>query len=844
MPLLGARATQTILEEKTNAPDDTSAATKYADQSEKLAFLRPGQNDASAGKTQAVQAHFVTPQDPVIELANGQRLPAVPIEEATKLNNAKDEAEGREPAAIPDPIKRQERSGFVHGVQASSTCSIEKAEASDATLSQTAPASRTNPLFPPLPMYGPPSILRSIQCRFFRATSAVLSFLFLLAIVAGAAVTSVPKIWRRIRCYAVLQNPDRLRPFHEEEKRRSKARQATKRAWVQGKKRKGICTPSGESTVDAERFEPTEGGADPLIPDLAYYARRVGLNAETFEVQTEDGFIIELYHVYDPREYTPDSQNGKRPGSFETFRKKSVGSSYAETHSSFPPAQKKYPVLMMHGLLQAAGAFCCNDDDSLAFFLAKSGYDVWLGNNRCGFKPRHTVLGYGDPRMWAWNLRQMAVMDLPALIDRVLAETGFSKLALIAHSQGTTQTFVALAKEQRPDIGNKISVFCALAPAAYSGPLIAKAYLKFMSVISHGMFRLVFGIHAFIPMMHQAHLILPGSLYSFKGYVVFSFLFLWSDARWDRGLRNRMFQFAPVHVSAESMRWWLGRECFAKHKCILATREEGKLEDKEDEEDDEIIRQFYIDREPKITARRRLQRNLTSFHCQTLTHQHHDTTRGKYAWYDDQFPPLALWVCGSDDLVDGRRLLRRFDRGREPHVRIVHKKIVEGYEHLDVIWAMDMIDKVGKEVREVMWRTASEEDRAICQVPEGCEAEIEVHPDDAPGQALQQRRSSVATALGGKMFSGGRARMASISESPAPSEGTMIDATKGQWSDDLSRDSGEFEDAEVMKGAGRQRRESDEVDREGKGFSPRRGRARTISEVKFTDLDEKGDPFG
>ena len=47
-----------------------------------------------------------------------------------------------------------------------------------------------------------------------------------------------------------------------------------------------------------------------------------------------------------------------------------------------------------------------------------------------------------------------------------------------------------------------------------------------------------------------------------------------------------MFQFAPVYVSAESMRWWLGRECFAKQKCILSTREENTMEDEEDAEED------------------------------------------------------------------------------------------------------------------------------------------------------------------------------------------------------------------------------------------------------------------
>lgn len=74
----------------------------------------------------------------------------------------------------------------------------------------------------------------------------------------------------------------------------------------------------------------------------------------------------------------------------------------------------------------------------------------------------------------------MGCMDLPALISRVLAETGFETLGLCAHSQGTTQSLIALAKEQRPEIGEKISVFCALAPAAYAGRLIEKAQFKFM----------------------------------------------------------------------------------------------------------------------------------------------------------------------------------------------------------------------------------------------------------------------------------------------------------------------------------------------------------------------------
>ena len=203
------------------------------------------------------------------------------------------------------------------------------------------------------------------------------------------------------------------------------------------------------------------------------------------------------------------------------------------------------------------------------------------------------------------------------------------------------------------------------------------------------------------------HSYLPGRLYGALGYRVFSFLFNWTDDRWDQGIRNRLFQFAPVYVSAESMRWWLGRECFASQKCILATREEGRIEDEEDEEGT-----YYTQGTEHSTER-------------MLGGQSHPDQprpdRSRRAWFDEHVPPFALWVAGSDELVDGRRLLRRFEKGREPHVRVVHSKIIEEYEHLDVLWAIDSVEKVAKEVREVLWKTVPESSRARCRVPKDCE---------------------------------------------------------------------------------------------------------------------------
>ncbi|WPH00048.1 Hypothetical protein R9X50_00287100 [Acrodontium crateriforme] len=729
---------------------------ELAKQSARLAEFSPSQESNRTGNTQAIEAKFVTPLDPVIVTADGGRLPTIPIDEAVKLNRLQAEANGLErPQSPPRSTIREGKDGTTHGARLQSLFRQGKQETLEAghhaPLSEALPLSRTNPLFPPLPVYGPPTILRNIQLAFFRCTSAVLSFAFLMTIVLGALFDAIPKTARHIRCRALLCNTAKDRPFYEEEAHRAVERKSAATEWEKQSNARGTRKPSGERNGESitEEFVPTEGGPDPLLIDIGYYARRVGLDAETIEVQTDDGFILELVHLFNPRKYSPPSSRPtlRPPDVFTTDTKSAKG-------QPFPIGNKHYPVLLIHGLLQSAGAFCCNDDDSLAFYLAKSGYDVWLGNNRCGFRPRHTKLHYGDPRMWAWNIRQMGVMDLATFISRVLSETGFPKLALVAHSQGTTQAFVALAKEQRPDLGEKISVFCALAPAAYAGPLIGKIYLKFMSIVSPGIFRIIFGIHAFIPLMMVAHRFLPGNFYGWVGYHVFSFLFNWSDNRWDRGLRNRMFQWAPSYVSSESMRWWLGRECFAKHKCILSTREEGQLEEKEDEEDDEVIRKAYVDCEPDVPERRKLQRNLSKFAgVESLTHQHRDKARGRFSWYDERFPPLALWVCGADDLVDGRRLLRRFDRGREPHVQLVHKKVIEGYEHLDVIWAMDAIEKVGKEVREVIWRTADQESRRECQAPIGCTKPLDEEPDEKDVTM---------------MHSGGRSRMANINENSRP----------------------------------------------------------------------------
>ncbi|KAI0459446.1 Alpha/Beta hydrolase protein [Xylaria acuta] len=704
-----------------------STAADFANQSEKLSLKKPLSPESL--DSVAVEAQFVTPEDAVIVTADGNRLPAVPLREAYKLNVLRDKLDSAvEQGADNDQSKPEPASQARHDEKKLTSKLLSKLnvrENAKATEEPTGdsnismPPSHTNPLFPPLPLYGPPSLLRDLQCWTFRFSSFFLSAAFLGVIVLGALFTQAPMVCNRIWLRLTFRNPDASRPLNEEEVRRSSIRKEQERLW---RRRKSISKGNDgqECPLSGDGFPPTEGGPDPIVCDVGYYARRVGLDVEEFEVQTEDGFIIDLWHVYDPREYTRPEEADRSHRGPDPF----IGGSKKRLKD--PTQRRKFPVLLMHGLLQSAGAYCVNDDDSLAFYLCKSGYDVWLGNNRCGFKPKHVLLDYSDPRMWCWNIRQMGIFDLSALTSRVLHETGFEKIGLVAHSQGTTETFVALAKEQRPELGEKLTVFCALAPAAYAGPLIGKMYFKFMRVISPGLFRLMFGIHAFIPIMMTMHSILNPRIYGWLGYKVFSFLFDWTDARWDRGLKDRMFQFAPVYVSAESMRWWLGRECFAKHKCILSTKEEWRSEEREDREGG-------------------TDGPLAHPHTSPRPQRDHDVPRrkskGSTAWYNENAPPFALWVAGNDHLVNGERLLRRFERGREPHVKVVHSKVIPEYEHLDVIWAMDAVSQVFEEVREVLWKTCYARDQ--CRVPTGCESvPAWGKPPDTETNAEEEQSSS------------------------------------------------------------------------------------------------------
>lgn len=150
-----------------------------------------------------------------------------------------------------------------------------------------------------------------------------------------------------------------------------------------------------------------------------------------------------------------------------------TSSPHNRTHSH---TARKQPVFLMHGLLDASSTWVImGPNKGLAYLLADRGYDVWMGNARGNrYSRKHVRLNPDGRRserrqFWQFSWHEIGVIDVPEMIDYVLADTGFEQLHYIGHSQGTTSFFVMAA--ERPEYNAKILAMQALAPVAFMSNL-------------------------------------------------------------------------------------------------------------------------------------------------------------------------------------------------------------------------------------------------------------------------------------------------------------------------------------------------------------------------------------
>ncbi|ORY78857.1 Alpha/Beta hydrolase protein [Leucosporidium creatinivorum] len=343
-----------------------------------------------------------------------------------------------------------------------------------------------------------------------------------------------------------------------------------------------------------------------VVKDIQYYANQCGFDVIEQTVETKDGYLLKVFKV-------ECLKNGG-----------------GKVHSD---GRRGFPVLIQHGLFQSCGSFITSEERSLAFWLAEHGdYQVYLGNNRGVFDMGHVRLKRSDPRFWDYNIKELALYDLPAMVDHVRRETGYDKIAFIGHSQGNATMFCSLAQGMVPELGLKLSLFIALAPAVYAGPLTTGFPFGALKSMKWKTWRRWFGVLDFIPLMRISYDWTPSKPFGLLGYQMFAFLFNWTDRNWLLRRKAKTFRFTPSPVSSASIFWWTGYGGFSTRGCVL---------------------------DPTVER-----------------------------WWDARFPPLSIHHGGRDYLVLTDPLLERLEK-HEKDVRVLRVQKLDEGEHCDFFWHID-----------------------------------------------------------------------------------------------------------------------------------------------------------
>ena len=170
-----------------------------------------------------------------------------------------------------------------------------------------------------------------------------------------------------------------------------------------------------------------------------------GYRFESHFVVTEDGYVLNLHRIF-------------KDGDSKAHRL---------MKDSKLNTGKRPVVFLQHGLMSSSEVFLLNGENSLGQQMAKSGYDVWLGNTRGNMYSRqHQQL---DPDLQSdqkeffnYSFYEVAKYDLPAMVDYALIATGHTNLTYIGHSIGATIMLTALAESFGSKLEKKLNLFIEL----------------------------------------------------------------------------------------------------------------------------------------------------------------------------------------------------------------------------------------------------------------------------------------------------------------------------------------------------------------------------------------------
>ena len=119
------------------------------------------------------------------------------------------------------------------------------------------------------------------------------------------------------------------------------------------------------------------------------------------------------------------------------------------------------------------------------FQLAKRGFDVWFTNNSgVQYSQEHKTLSIYDKEYWQIDWIKYGTIDFPAAVEEIRKRNGNKKVAVVGHSQGTSQTYAGMGLMPEWYDAN-VSIAALMGPCTspntfYLEPLYTKEVMDFL----------------------------------------------------------------------------------------------------------------------------------------------------------------------------------------------------------------------------------------------------------------------------------------------------------------------------------------------------------------------------
>jgi len=266
----------------------------------------------------------------------------------------------------------------------------------------------------------------------------------------------------------------------------------------------------------------------------ALIAEQKDMHLERHWVTTEDGYTLQLQRI---------------------------------THVSFVGQKPTRAILMQHGLMETSSIYVLHGKDSLAFRLARKGYDVWLGNNRTSLygqmasrdaNPQDNIVMHDKidtAEFWNYSIDELIRHDFPTMAHYIRETTGVDRIDFVGQSQGAGQAMGALC--DRPELKDLFNSMILLAPALFLKKNPTEILLQLLlNIPSHW-----FGIREFFVGISILQLTMPLFLIGNTGHSIMKLMgFIKRPLGGNHSWRTRARWFSGIPMgctSVNNMLHWL-----------------------------------------------------------------------------------------------------------------------------------------------------------------------------------------------------------------------------------------------------------------------------------------------